>query len=127
MKLKHMGSDVSTFAPTAAQETDWEREYPRSGGFSSPIGFVSQRLVGATFDKFVAGNATATAIFSDLPNPAHTAPTQYFQSELFNRRNRTAHWGNVNSNQEEAELCHRIAVALVSILREMDRIKHGAL
>jgi hypothetical protein len=128
LKLKGMDSYLSTFTfPTAAQEADWEKEYPRSGGFSSPIGFVSQRLVGTTFDKFVADNATATAIFSGLPNPTATAPTLYFQSELFNRRNRIAHWGYVNSNQAEAELCHGIAVALVSILREMDRVKYGNL
>jgi hypothetical protein len=128
LKLKGMDSYLSTFTfPTAAQEADCEKEYPRSGGFSSPIGFVSQRLVGTTFDKFVTDNATATAIFSGLPNPTATAPTLYFQSELFNRRNRIAHWGYVNSNQAEAELCHGIAVALVSILREMDRVKYGNL
>jgi hypothetical protein len=128
LKLKGMDKYMSTFAlPTPAQEAEWEKEYPRSGGFSSPIGFVSQRLVGTTFDKFVAGNATATVIFSDLPNPTGDTPTQYFQRELFNRRNRIAHWGYVNSNRAEAELCHSIAVGLVSILREMDRTKYGNL
>jgi hypothetical protein len=113
LKLKGMDSYASTFnLPTAAQEADWEREYPRSGGFSSPIGFVSQRLVGTTFDQFVARNAVASAIFSELPHPAHIAPTQYFQDELFHRRNRIAHWGYVNSNQAEAEVCHTIAVAV---------------
>ncbi len=128
MKVKGIDSYVSTFTfPTAAQEADWEKEYPRSGGFSGPVGFVSQRLVGSTFDAFVRANATASVIFSGLPNLAGNTPTQYFQSELFNRRNRIAHWGYVNSNQGEAELCHTIAVALVSILREMDRAKYGSL
>lgn len=126
LKLKGMESYAATFnLPTLAQEADWEKEYPRSGGFTSPIGFVSQRLVGTTFDSFVAGNPAANAIFSGLPNPENITPTQYFQTELFNRRNRIAHWGYVNSNQEEAERCHQIAVALVSILREMDRSKYG--
>ena len=125
LKLKGMDSYASTFAlPTAAQEDEWEREYPRSGGFTGPIGFVSQRLLGTTFDRFVAGNAAVTAIFSSLPNSGNLAPTEYFQNELFKRRNRIAHWGYVNSSQPESELCHRIAVALVSILREMDRTKY---
>jgi hypothetical protein len=128
LKLNGMDSYMSTFTfPTAAQESDWEKEYPRSGGFSSPIGFVSKRLVGSTFDEFVTANATASAIFSGLPNPTGNTPTQYFQSELFNRRNRIAHWGYVDSNQGEAELCHKIAVAVVAILREMDRAKYGNL
>src|ERR1039458_10523852 len=41
LKLKGMDSYASTFnLPTAAQEADWEREDPRSGGFSSPVGAV---------------------------------------------------------------------------------------
>jgi len=128
LKLKGMDRYASTFSfPTLAQEEQWEKEYPRSGGFSSPIGFVSQRLVGMTFDKFVTGNAAANTIFSGLPNPSKMAPTQYFQNELFKRRNRIAHWGYVNSDQPEAELCHMIAAGLVSILREMDRTKYGNL
>ncbi len=128
LKLKGMDSYASTFTlPTTAQENEWEQEYPRSGGFTGPIGFVSQRLFGTTFDRFVAGNAAATAICSSLPNPANVAPTEYFRSELFKLRNRIAHWGYVNSDKAEAELCHHLAVAIVSILREMDRSKYAAL
>ncbi|HEY2495554.1 MAG TPA: hypothetical protein VGK24_00675 [Candidatus Angelobacter sp.] len=128
LKLKGMDSYASTFSfPTLAQEEQWEKEYPRSGGFSGPVGFVSQRLAGTTFDKFVAENAATKTIFSRLPNLSQKAPTQYFQNELFSRRNRIAHWGYVNSNQSEAELCHMIATSLVSILREMDRTKYGNL
>src|SRR5271165_5476050 len=69
LKLRGMDSYASTYSlPTATQEEEWEKEYPRSGGFSGPVGFVSQRLVGTTFDKFVAGNAVASAIFYGLPN-----------------------------------------------------------
>jgi hypothetical protein len=126
LKLKGMDNYAATFSlPAGTQEEEWAREYPRSGGFSGPIGFVSQRLAGTTFDKFVAENAAANAIFSGLPNPPHVAPTQYFQQELFARRNRIAHWGFVNSSQVEGELCLSIAIALVSILREMDRAKYG--
>ncbi len=128
LKLKGINGYASTFTlPTATQEADWEKEYPRSGGFSNPIGFVSQSLMSTTFDKFVAGNPIAKEIFSKLPNPAYVAPTQYFQRELFNRRNRIIHWGYVNSNQTEAELCYNMAVALVSILRKMDQAKYGKL
>jgi hypothetical protein len=47
LKLKGMDSYASTFSlPTPTQEVEWEKEYLRSGGFSGPIGFVSQRVVG---------------------------------------------------------------------------------
>lgn len=125
LKFKGMASYAVTFnLPTPAEEAAWEKEYPRSGGFSGPIDFVSQHLAGMSFDKFVAGNPTASVIFPALPNPSNASATQYFQNELFKRRNRIAHWGYVNSSKSDAELCHTIAVALVSILREMDRSKY---
>lgn len=77
-----------------------------------------------TFDEFVKGNSDASKIFSRLSNTGSAGPTQYVQGELFKRRNRIVHWGYVNSNGSDAELCHAIAVATVSILREMDRSKY---
>lgn len=122
LKLKGMETYAVTFKlPTAEEEAAWEKEYPRSGGFTSPVGFVSQKLAGTTFDKFIDGNGPAKAIFLRLPNPLQVNPTQYFQDQLFKRRNRIVHWGYVNSIKDDAAECHRIAVAAVSILREMDK------
>lgn len=97
-----------------------EKEFPKGGGFRSPADFVSQRLVGTTFDEFVATNKQASAIFSSLPGTSGVSPTQYFQDQLFKRRNRIAHWGYVNTSKSEAQLCHTVTVAVVSILREID-------
>ena len=122
LKLKGMETYAVTFKlPTPAEEAAWEKEYPRSGGFPSPVGFVSQRLVGTTFDEFIDGNGPAKTIFLRLPNPSQVKPTQYFQDQLFKRRNRIVHWGYVNSTKDEAAECHTIAVGVVSILREMDK------
>lgn len=122
LKLKGMETYAVTFKlPTQVEEAAWEKEYPRSGGFPSPVGFVSQRLVGSTFDDFIDGNGPAKTIFLRLPNPSGVKPTQYFQDQLFKRRNRIVHWGYVNSTKDDAAECHTIAVAVVSILREMDK------
>ncbi len=110
---------------TAAQIKEWEDEYPRSGGFSKPANFVSKSISGSPFDDFVSENTRADAIMSTLQKPPGISPTQYFQSELFNRRNRIVHWGYVNSAHPEALLCYRLAVAIVSILRELDKSKYG--
>jgi hypothetical protein len=128
LKLKGMANYATTFElPTKEQEAEWEKEYPRGGGFPKPIAFVSQKLLATTFDRFVEENSTAKAIFIGLPDASNAHPTNYFQGELFNRRNRIVHWGYVNSSVADAEPCHKIAVALVSILREMDRAKYGNL
>jgi hypothetical protein len=108
-------------------EAQWEKEYPRSGGFLKPSDFVAKRFTGLTFDQFVMSNNIAAAhAFLGLPNPNKVLPSRYFQDELFNRRNRIAHWGYVNSTRQEAEHSHQIAVAVITILREMDRLKCGA-
>lgn len=127
-KLKGMDSYAATFTlPTQAQEKAWEVDYPRSGGFPRPADFVSKAMTGFTFDNFVAQNKTAARIMNSLPDAANISATEYFQNELFRRRNRIAHWGYVNSTKAEAQLCHTLAVAIVSILREMDKAKYAAL
>ena len=121
LKLEGMANYATKFElPTAKQEAEWEEEYPRGGGFPGPVGFVSQRLVGTTFDEFVATSKRASAIFSALPDSREASPTKYFQNQLFRRRNRIAHWGYVNTSKSEAQLCHAVAIAAASILREMD-------
>jgi hypothetical protein len=128
LKFKGMDSYSTTFKlPSAEEEAVWEDEYPRSGGFPKPIAFVSKKLLGVPFDMFVEDNAIAKAIFSGLPCSSEVSPTEYFQKEIFRRRNRIVHWGYVNSTKADAELCLNTAVALVSILREMDRAKYGHL
>ena len=123
-----MDSYATTFKlPTPAQEKAWEIDYPRSGGFSRPADFVSKAITGFTFDKFVAHNNVATKIMAGFPDAANLSATEYFQKELFGRRNRVAHWGYVNSTKAEAERCYTVAVAIISILREMDKSKYAAL
>jgi len=128
LKLKGMDSYATTFKlPTPTQEEAWEREYPRKGGLIAPADFVSKAMTGLTFDEFVAHNEIAKRLMAQFPDAADVPATRYFQNELFRRRNRIAHWGYVNSTQADAQLCHTLAVAIVSILREMDRSKYGAL
>ena len=126
LKLKGMESYSTTFElPNKLLEAKWEKEYPRSGGFIKPSDFVTKRFSGLTFDDFVlSNNIVAANAFLSLPNPNEALPSRYFQDELFNRRNRIAHWGFVNSTRQEAEHSHQTAVAVITILREMDRLKY---
>lgn len=127
-KLKGMDNYAATFKlPTPAQEEAWELDYPRSGGFIVPADFVSKAMTRHTFDKFVAQNNVAARIMTGFPDVVNLSAARYFQNELFRRRNRIVHWGYVNSTKAEAQLCHDLAVAIVSILREMDRSKYAAL
>ena len=126
LKLKGMENYALTFQlPSRSLKEQWETEYPRSGGFLKPGDFVAKKFTGQTFDHFVlSNNVVAAQAFLGLPNTDSVMPSRYFQNELFSRRNRIAHWGYINSTRREAEHAHQIAVAIVTILREMDRLKY---
>jgi HEPN domain-containing protein len=127
-KVKGMDCYAATFTwPTEAQEKAWENEYPRKGGFTGPADFVSKATVAMSFDKFATTNVAAKTIMNGFPDAGGTTPKQYFQSQLFYPRNRIAHWGYVNTTKDEAERCLRLAIAIVSLFRIMDRIKYGNL
>jgi HEPN domain-containing protein len=127
-KVKGMDSYATTFTwPTEAQEKAWESEYPKKGGFTGPADFVAKATTGMTFDEFIATNTVASNVMAGFSDAANGSAKQYFQSNLFYPRNRIAHWGYVNVSKEEAERCHALAVAIVSILREMDRIKYASI
>jgi hypothetical protein len=127
-KVKGMENYAMTFNwPTAAQEKAWENEYPRKGGFTGPAGFVSKAMTGIGFDEFVGSNATAKSIMAGFQDAAGLSARQYFQSNLFYPRNRIVHWGYVNTSKGEAERCLALAIAIVSLFREMDKVKYGTL
>jgi hypothetical protein len=126
LKLKGMDSYALTSnLPTAKEEEDWEKEYPRSGGFPRPADFVSNQIAGMPFDEFVASNTVAKATMDDFPEAVGVSARQFFQKELFYPRNRIAHWGYVNTTEAEGQRCHKLAVAIVSIFREMDKAKYA--
>jgi hypothetical protein len=122
-----MENYATTFElPNKSLEAQWEKEYPRSGGYIKPSDFLTNQFTGQTFDEFVKSNVIAERAFLELPNPSKMLPARYFQVELFNRRNRIGHWGYVNATRQEAEHSHQTAVVIISILREMDRLKYRA-
>jgi len=126
LKLKGMEHFAEGFTwPDEEQEAKWEQEYPRSGGFIGPANFVAERLVQSSFDEFITANQAAKSIFAALSNPGQLPLSTLCQAELFRKRNRIAHWGYVNSAKDEAERCFDIALAVIGVLKEMDRVRYA--
>ncbi len=127
MKLRGMQFLGSHFEwPSEHDEILWESEYPRSGGFQSSANFVSKLLVNMTFDSFVSANPQAREVFDALFNPMSLALSELAQVDLFKLRNRIAHWGYVNAKEEEARRGYEIGRVIVTILREMDRVRYAS-
>jgi hypothetical protein len=126
-KVRGMDCYAGNFQwPTEEDEQAWEKEYKKTrGGFSGPADVVSAMTVGMSFDDFVQSNNAALAIAKSIEIPTATSPKDYFQRELFQVRNRIAHWGFVDASLEQAEHCHALAISIVAILRVMDKERYG--
>ena len=113
--------------PTSAQIAAWEKQYKRNIGFSTCVDFVSKKLTGVDFDTFIDDRKHSSEIIARAVLVLAGPPTKTIQKELFERRNRIAHWGFVDSAQNDAERSFNVAVATLDILREMDREKYKTL
>jgi HEPN domain-containing protein len=111
---------VAGHLPTEAEEAVWEKDFPKTGGFPRPADFVSEALAGIKFNDYVTNNPAAFALISALPNSDGKTPIDYFKAELFERRNRIMHWGKLNYQREDAEICLNAANAIIEILKSMD-------
>ena len=140
--LKWKGIDslkLTGHLATDSERNLWEKEYRKAterGGFMKSANFVSEFLCGKKFDDFVANFENQ----SRKSTVAHTGPTiassrpaaSYIQDELFRRRNRIMHWGDVGYQQPDARLCLNAASGFIGTLKTMDREKtsrarrHGA-
>jgi hypothetical protein len=125
LKVNKMDAKVYGRA-TADQEQAWEEKYSKFGGFPGKADGVSEATVGMTFDTFTTENSIARKAMESFPD-AGSSTKRYFYDQLFKRRNRIVHWGNMNSCLEEAQQGLSVAIAIIQILKQMDKMKYGHL
>jgi hypothetical protein len=124
LKLKRMELlSSSSYWPTRADEEKWEKQFKRIRGFEKISNFISTQMTNKLFDEFVCANSVASKAVATFSEISRTTPSAFIQTELFERRNRIAHWGFVDSTFDEASACLKLSVATVRIFNEMDRIK----
>lgn len=110
LKWKKIESGLPAPSITDAQREQWEKDYRdgvRPGGFPSSANFVCSHLTGKSYDDFVSDfvqRSSATAIAgAGLPATESEMKADYIKRELFWRRNRVMHWGEVNHSKSDAE------------------------
>jgi len=88
---------------------------------------VSQLLTGKNFDSFLQNNgALLKAVENEYPTCKNfTSWKEFFRQELFDRRNKIVHRGEIDFQQAEGKMCFALATALFHIIKAMDthRIK----
>jgi hypothetical protein len=110
--------------PTQLEEENWAKDKPiKVGSFSDRCDSVCKIVVGKVFTDCLA-HQNGQSLFA---NSLGLNVTDYIQQGLFDRRNRIAHRGYVNSDQSGAKESHDIARNVVSVLREVDKERYGSL
>ena len=104
----------------------WEEEFRKiQGGIAGKLDGITQRLVGDTFDAFVARRKDLATVLTQIhQNMGTSSPKAYFAEELFRKRNKILHSGEVQFGKPEAEACVRMAMSLLQVVAEIDREKY---
>jgi hypothetical protein len=133
LKWREIEHGFPATATTEAGRETWEKEYRKGvgkGGFANSANFVSSYLTGKSFDDyvtdFVKHSKTVTLIKAGLTGAQAQMKTAHIHSELFNRRNRIMHWGNVKFEKQDAQKALAAALNAFAVLKVMDKEKADA-
>lgn len=114
---------MSARPPRDADEEMWEKQWRDDARtIAARLDRVSVLLTGLTFDSFLAINvALLQPVYSRYPDSkAALSPRKFFVEQFFHRRNRIVHFGEIDFQQHDAELCSILANTLSQIMVAMD-------
>jgi len=114
---------MATRMPNDADEEEWERKWrDEVRGVPARLDKVSGLLSGKPFDLFLSQNcALLQPLHARYPaSKSAPSPKEFFIKELFHKRNKVVHFGEVNFQQADAEMCLMLATTLSQILGAMD-------
>lgn len=134
LKWKQLEHGFPAISTAHADRKAWEKEYRvgiSSGGFANSGNFVSNYLTGKSFDNFIVDflqrSSMTVVIGAGLPMFESQMKTDYIHSELFYRRNRIMHWGEVKHEKIDAVKALAAAGTAFALLTVMDKEKAAEL
>lgn len=119
-KWKGIDSEKLPSNRTQEDQNQWEIEWSEMRSMGNRLEKLSELLTSKNFDAFVIQNKKLllSALVSYDPAASFKA---FFQEQLFERRNRIIHYGEVDFGKSEGEQCFGLASALIGLLTAMDR------
>jgi hypothetical protein len=112
---------------TRSDEERWEGEWDEMRSVKLRLHRLSLLLTETDFDAFAFQNkALFRSVRSDYDAAnTYTSPKLFFQKQLFEKRNRIVHFGEIDYQRSDGEMCFSLASALLRILNAMheQRIK----
>jgi hypothetical protein len=123
-KWKAIDSDKLPAEQTPQDREQWEDEWASMRSVGKRLENLSQLLTRKAFDEFAR-------LKMNLLKPAlagHDSASSMkdcFLDQFFERRNRIAHYGEIDFERSVGEHCFSSATALLSLLRAMDGTRYG--
>jgi len=121
---------MSERMPTDADEEKWEAQWrDNARTVAARFDRVSGLLTGEPFDAFLSHNAGLLEPVHIRRPPSKTtdSPKNFFITELFHKRNRIVHFGEIDFRRTDAEMGITLSITLSKILAEMDAQRFRAL
>ena len=129
--MKWKGIDLMDAAmPSDADRDEWERQWRDDvRTVAARLDRVSTLLTGQAFDSFLSKNAALLQRVHTRYPASESEPSakKFFISEVFHRRNRIVHFGEIGFQQADAEIGLTLATALSQVLSAMDAYRRNAL
>lgn len=114
--------------PTDVDEEEWEERWRDIRSVAARFDSVSTRLTGKSFNSFLSANGDLLkSVRTQYRSSGEASAKDFFVKGLFHKRNRIVHFGKIDFQQSEAELCFVFATALWRILVAMDAYCHREL
>lgn len=125
-KWKLLDAGLVPSEATQVHTDAWEEEFRKiQGGISGKLDGITQMLADETFDVFLARRIDLSEAFKRAyQNMGARSPKVYFVEELFRKRNKILHSGQVQFGRTEAVECMRMAMSLLQIIAEIDKEKN---
>ena len=110
-----------------AKKEEYAEEWRSLRNISRRFDETSKLLTGKNLDSFLFDNsALVKAVENEYPTFKNFASSkEFFRQELFDRRNKIVHRGEIDFQEAEGKMCFALATALFHIIKAMDlhRIK----
>jgi hypothetical protein len=116
---------IGIATPTAQDEEAWEKKW-RPLKISKRLDTASHLLTGKNFDALICSEPRLSKGF-DYMGKGYSSPKQFFIEEFFYKRNKIAHFGEIDYTPEEAKACFTLSTRLFGILSYMDYVRIKAM
>ncbi len=112
-----------------ADKEAWAELWRKWNGIAVRLDKVSTLLTGEDFDSFLSHNPVLLKPLHDkYPTLAGVYSTKdFFIKEVFHKRNRIVHLGEIDFRQPDAEMCLTLTATLFQTMKKMDDLRIKAM